>query len=130
LRRRRAPLRRPLPTVKREELKDLQGRIQSLQKDIAKAEGSRADAAEELRETEQAISDANRLRELGGERTAVRATLGDLDAQSQKLSVAHPPSKPSWARLFTASITPARRMPCATALRGRPQPGWRAMPTT
>ena len=37
--------------VKREELKDLQGRIQALQKGLAKAEESRADVAEELRET-------------------------------------------------------------------------------
>jgi septal ring factor EnvC (AmiA/AmiB activator) len=88
--------------VKREELKDLQGRIQSLQKDIAKAEGSRADAAEELRETEQAISDANRrLRELGGERAGVQATLGDLNAQSQKLSARISTQQVQLGRLFT-----------------------------
>ncbi len=88
--------------VKREELKDLQGRIQSLQKDIAKAEGSRADAAEELRETEQAISDANRrLRELGGERAGVQATLGDLNAQSQKLSARISTQQAQLGRLFT-----------------------------
>lgn len=88
--------------VKREELKDLQGRIQSLQKDIARAEGSRADAAEELRETEQAISEANRkLRELGGERTEAQATLGNLNTQSQKLSSRIAAQQTQLGRLFT-----------------------------
>ena len=73
--------------AKREELKGLQERIQALQKDLAKTEGSRADAAEELRETEQAISDANRrLRELNGERARAQASLDHLNLQSQKLS--------------------------------------------
>ncbi len=88
--------------IKREELKDLQGRIQSLQKDIAKAEESRADAAEELRETEQAISDANRkLRELGNERAEAQATLASLNAQSQKLSSRISTQQTQLGRLFT-----------------------------
>jgi septal ring factor EnvC (AmiA/AmiB activator) len=88
--------------VKREELKDLQGRIQSLQKDIAKAEESRADAAEELRETEQAISEANRkLRELGVARAEAQATLGSLNAQSQKLSARIAAQQLQLGRLFT-----------------------------
>lgn len=88
--------------VKREELKDLQGRIQSLQKDVAKTEETRADAAEELRETEQSISEANRkLRELGGERAAVQATLGELNAQSQKLSARIATQQTQLGRLFT-----------------------------
>lgn len=88
--------------VKREELKDLQGRIQSLQKDIAKTEGSRADAAEELRETEQAISEANRkLRELGSERAEAQATLSSLNAQSQKLSSRISTQQTQLGRLFT-----------------------------
>jgi septal ring factor EnvC (AmiA/AmiB activator) len=88
--------------VKREELKDLQGRIRSLQQDIAKAEESRADAAEELREAEQAISEANRkLRELGSERAEAQATLASLDAQSQKLSSRISTQQTQLGRLFT-----------------------------
>lgn len=88
--------------VKREELKDLKGRIQSLQKDLARTEESRADAAEELRETEQAISEANRkLRELGSERAEVQATLGNLNAQSQKLSARITAQQAQLGRLFT-----------------------------
>lgn len=73
--------------AKRAELKDLQGRIQALQKEIGRTEGSRADAAEELRETEQAISGASRrLRELAAERGEVQAALASLDGQSRQLS--------------------------------------------
>lgn len=88
--------------VKREELKDLQGRIRSLQQDIAKAEESRADAAEELREAEQAISAANRtLRELAAGRAAVEATLAGLDAQSSRLSARIAAQQAQLGRLFT-----------------------------
>lgn len=71
---------------KRSELKYLQGRIQALQKEVGQAEESRADAAEELRETERAISEANRkLRDLAGERGEVHASLDALNGQSQRL---------------------------------------------
>lgn len=88
--------------VRREELKDLQGRIRALQLDIAKAEESRADAAEELREAEQAISAANRtLRELAAGRAAVEATLAGLDAQSGRLSARIASQQAQLGRLFT-----------------------------
>lgn len=90
------------PEAKREELQDLRGRIKSLQKDIARTEGSRADAAEELREAELAISDANRrLRELSGERTAAQTALASLDGQSQKLSARITAQQSQLSRLFT-----------------------------
>lgn len=51
------------------ERSELLGRIRALQRDIERAEESRQDAAGELRETEQAISAANRrLRQLAEER--------------------------------------------------------------
>jgi len=72
--------------AKRTELKGLQGRIQALQQELARTEETRADAAEELRETESAISAANRrLRELGGERAEARTALAALEQQSQTL---------------------------------------------
>lgn len=90
------------PEAKREELKDLRGRIQALQKDIARTEGSRADAAEELRETELAISGANRrLRELAGEQAEVQAALDNLGSQSKKLSVRIAAQQAQLGRLFT-----------------------------
>ena len=88
--------------AKREELKGLQERIQALQRDLAKTEGSRADAAEELRETEQAISGANRrLRELNGERARAQASLDNLTLQSQKLSSRIAAQQAQLGRLFT-----------------------------
>ena len=90
------------PDAKREELKDLQGRIQSLQNEIARAEGSRADAAEELREAELAISDANRrLRGLGNERAGAQATLSSLNSQSNRLSTRITTQQAQLSRLLT-----------------------------
>jgi len=71
---------------KKGELQDLKGRIEALRRDMAAAEESKTSAADQLRETESAISNANRrLHELGADRAAVKAELADLDAQSQRL---------------------------------------------
>ncbi|TRZ70236.1 MAG: peptidase M23, partial [Rhodocyclaceae bacterium] len=52
--------------VKRGQLKELQGRIESLHRDLAKSEETKAYAADQLKETESAISAAKRgLHELG-----------------------------------------------------------------
>ncbi len=68
------------------ELQDLKVRIDSLRRDMAKAEESKTYAADQLRETESAISDVNRrLHELGAEGSALKAELADLDAQSRRL---------------------------------------------
>jgi len=76
---------------KRAELKgqqsELQGRINALQKDLAKSETSKADIADNLREVETSISQANRkLRELGDNQARVQAQLADLERQSQQIS--------------------------------------------
>ena len=64
----------------------LRGRIESLSKDLAKKEESRAGTADQLREAELAVSDANRrLRELVNERRAIETELANLEAQSMRL---------------------------------------------
>jgi septal ring factor EnvC (AmiA/AmiB activator) len=64
----------------------LRGRIQSLSKDLAKKEESRADAAEQLREAESAISSVNRrLRELSNDRSELEGELADLTLQGTRL---------------------------------------------
>ncbi len=79
----------------------MQGRIRSLQKDIAKTEETRADAAEELRATESAISDANRrLRDLGKERGTVQSRLGELKTQSRRISARIDAQQGHLGRLF------------------------------
>ena len=71
---------------KKAELKELQGRIDGLRRDLAKSEESKAYAADQLRETESTISDANRrLHELGGARSEVQADLAQLEQQTQRL---------------------------------------------
>ncbi|MDE2600115.1 MAG: peptidoglycan DD-metalloendopeptidase family protein [Rhodocyclaceae bacterium] len=73
-------------TEKKTELRELQGRIESLRKDLAKSETRRSEAADSLKETEQAISTSNRhLRELAGNRAELRHELDSLDAQSARL---------------------------------------------
>ena len=67
------------------ELKDVQGRIEALQRDLAKTEESHSDAVDQLRETESAISSANRrLRELSAERHDVELELNELDTQAKR----------------------------------------------
>jgi septal ring factor EnvC (AmiA/AmiB activator) len=72
--------------AKKDELQDLKSRIESLRRNMAKAEESKTYAADQLRETESAISDVNRrLHELGAERGELKAQLAGLDGQSQRL---------------------------------------------
>jgi septal ring factor EnvC (AmiA/AmiB activator) len=78
------------PDAKRIELKErqgeLRGRLETLRRDLAKTEGSQAEAADQLRVAESAISDSNRrLRQLAGQRSATEAELASLEAQSHRL---------------------------------------------
>jgi septal ring factor EnvC (AmiA/AmiB activator) len=72
--------------IKRGQLKELQGRIDSLHRDLAKSEETKAYAADQLKETESAISAAKRgLHELGLQRAEVQAELLDLQQQARRL---------------------------------------------
>ncbi|MCM2289996.1 MAG: peptidoglycan DD-metalloendopeptidase family protein [Sulfuritalea sp.] len=71
---------------KKDQLQDLKGRIETLRREMAAAEESKTYAADQLRETESAISNTNRrLHELGTERAELQAELADLDTQNQRL---------------------------------------------
>jgi septal ring factor EnvC (AmiA/AmiB activator) len=71
---------------KKAELSELRGRIDGLRHDLAKSEESKAYAADQLRETESSISNANRrLHELGLARSQTQAELADLELQTQRL---------------------------------------------
>ncbi|MDN5753911.1 MAG: peptidoglycan DD-metalloendopeptidase family protein [Nitrosospira sp.] len=48
------------PKADKEDLKQLRGKIESLQRELANTEESKSEAADALRESEQAVSDANR----------------------------------------------------------------------
>ena len=72
--------------VKRGQLKELQGRIENLHRDLTKSEETKAYAADQLKETESAISAAKRgLHQLGLQRGEVQAGLLDLQQQAQRL---------------------------------------------
>jgi murein hydrolase activator len=73
-------------TEHKQKLNGLRGRIDSLSRDLAKAEESRSDVADQLRETEVAISLASRrVHEMGLERQKLQADLARIDTQIQTL---------------------------------------------
>jgi septal ring factor EnvC (AmiA/AmiB activator) len=64
----------------------IQQKLNALKKDISRTESEKEDAADELAESEEAISDANRsLRELANEQSATNAKLQDLGTQQERL---------------------------------------------
>ena len=71
--------------AKEKELRELRGRIEALQKQLAAAEESKSEAADALRESERAISEANReLRELGAQAREHNKRLAELNAESRR----------------------------------------------
>ena len=71
-------------TISPEQLKELRARIEALKKDITLTEGDRTEAADALRESERAISEANReLRDLSGARQEAEKRLRELGRQSK-----------------------------------------------
>lgn len=71
----------PSATGAKEELRELRGKIEALQKRLADAEESRTEAADALKASERAISDANRsLRELAQQSREADQRLAELRA--------------------------------------------------
>ncbi|WP_157669684.1 murein hydrolase activator EnvC [Chitinibacter sp. GC72] len=74
--------------AKQEELKDLRSQIQQLQKDLSQNESSRNEAADALKQSEQSISEANRvLNELAHERALTSNELARLEADIARTRV-------------------------------------------
>jgi len=101
--------------VKRVELKGLQGRISALQRDLAKAEENRAEATDQLKETESGISDINRsLRVLGEKREQTEAGVAALEAQARQLETGIAAQQAQLGRLlyrqYVAGETDALRL--------------------
>jgi septal ring factor EnvC (AmiA/AmiB activator) len=79
----------------------IQQKLNALKKDISRTESEKDDAADELAESEEAISDANRsLRELGQEQAATNARLQDLSTQQERLAKTIALQKQQLARLL------------------------------
>jgi septal ring factor EnvC (AmiA/AmiB activator) len=97
---------------KRANCRICKGRIEALRRDMAAAEETKTYAADQLRETESAISTANRrLHELGAERAETRSQLAELDAQGQRLDRQTGAHRTSWHACSTASSSAAIQMP-------------------
>jgi septal ring factor EnvC (AmiA/AmiB activator) len=70
----------------KEQRGEVRNRIKALHQDLAKSEESRADAADQLKETESGISATGRkLHQLSEKRRAVQTEADDLKAQGQRL---------------------------------------------
>jgi septal ring factor EnvC (AmiA/AmiB activator) len=70
----------------KESLKELQQRIENLKQDLEKTEGAHNEAADALKQSEQAISEANRkLNELRQQQKANAATLNNLNHKQSSL---------------------------------------------
>ncbi len=75
------------PKVDKKELQQLRNRIQTLQKELTDTEESKSETADALRESEQAISAANRkLAALAKEQNEANDKLGQLKAQSGQVA--------------------------------------------
>jgi murein hydrolase activator len=73
-------------TAQKKELDELRGRIEALQRDLERSEGTRAEAADALRESERAISRTNqRLFQVAQQRRQLNAELGRLKQQAREL---------------------------------------------
>lgn len=81
-----APAEKAEVAERKADLKELREKIDALQKDISTAEGSRAEVADQLKDSERSISHLQReLRELGEQKGELQGTLRELGQQSRTL---------------------------------------------
>ncbi len=84
-----------------QELEELRGRIEALQKELEKSETSKSEAADALRESERAISKANRrLFELASERKNINSKISQLEEEYDALKERIATERQSLARLI------------------------------
>jgi septal ring factor EnvC (AmiA/AmiB activator) len=95
----------PLHGASQEEsLKALRGRIDALDRDLKKGEGSQREARDALRDSERAISNANRaLRRLAAEARAVRAAAASVSQRQRALKLQISTREAAIERMLVAS---------------------------
>ena len=99
----------PSASVQKRELGELRERIDALQKRLAESEDSKNEAVDALRESELAISNANRaLRELAEQQREVNGRLGELQQQSSTTSREIQAEQARLARLLYQQYTGAQ----------------------
>jgi murein hydrolase activator len=93
----------PLPAATEEPIEALRMRIERLRNEIAGGEESRAETRDQLRESERAISEANRaLRELARKRDATRGELSSLGTRQATVVAEIATRQERLGRLLTA----------------------------
>lgn len=93
----------PAHSQDKQALEELRGRIDKLRQGIASAEEVKEEASDQLRESEKAISDANRaLRELVGAQQAARRELRDIGSRRNHQEVELTASQARLGRLLAA----------------------------
>jgi len=113
---------RPMPQRK-QQLQDEQRRLQQqlvqLRQQVARAEASRAEAADALRESEAAISDANRrLRELAAERRQVQQQIDMLASRSRAVGARRLEEEKALGFVLRSQYVLARQTPLQRLLEG------------
>ena len=99
----------PATPAQKEELKQLRGRIDALQKHLAASEETKNETVDALRESEQAISETNRtLRELAGQQRETQAQLTQLQDQNRHASTELALQHERLARLLYQQYTGAQ----------------------
>ena len=67
-----------------DELKDIRGRIEALKKQLTESEGSKAEAADALKDSERAVSETSRkVYQISGQRREVNTALSRLQARTR-----------------------------------------------
>ena len=103
----------------RQELRDLRGRIEALQKRLASAKESHGEATDALKDSERAISDANRaLRELAQQSSDVNRRLSELNAGARKGRTTLQGQQALLSRLLFQQYTGAQPEPLRLILSG------------
>jgi septal ring factor EnvC (AmiA/AmiB activator) len=93
----------------KEELKQLRGRIDALQKRLAASEETKSEAVDALRASESAISEANRsLHELAAQQHAVNDRLAGLEQQNRRVNGEVESQQLQLARLLYQQYTGAQ----------------------
>ena len=88
-------------TQQKEDLNELRSRIETLQKELEKSEENKSEAADALRQSERAISKANRrLFELANERKNINAKIRQLQANASELETRIESERDSLANLI------------------------------
>jgi septal ring factor EnvC (AmiA/AmiB activator) len=113
---------KPTPQRK-QQLQDEQRRLQQqlvqLRQQVARAEASRAEAADALRESEAAISDANRrLRELAAERRQVQQEIDTLASRSRAIGARRLEEEKGLGFVVRSQVVLARQTPLQRLLEG------------